>query len=216
MVQKTGPEVQTTATGSASTLSEAAREKAQRILDEFVRQLDPVRLDQLIDAPIDAATLNYRPAVESMQSCSDFLERIAEFVQHLHHEAFPRGTQFSAAQARDHAVAVVCDAFRQPEGQGYERGLILALRSGPGGWMTVLQVIAEATKATLREQCVHWVHLSLIDPHDWELHRELCALILERLAPYTPESMRGATAEDWMDCLDQLLSLYCSANWPVA
>ncbi len=200
------------ATTVTSTRSELAQEGLQRILDELCRQLEPAHLDQIIDAPVDRALLNYRPPTEPVSNCQDFVERITEFVEHLYREAFPRGPQFSGLRARDHAIALMSAIFSQPEGKGYERGLTLALKCGPGGWLTVLQAIAETTKTILREQYIRWVRLSLIDPYDEELHCKLCALILDRLGPYVPGPMRGASAEAWVDCLEGLVSLYRSIH----
>lgn len=200
--------------GTTLNRSELTQQEVQRILDEICRQLDPAYLDQLIDGPIDRAMLNYTLPAEPVTNCQSLVDRITDFVEHLHREALPLGPQFTGVRARDYAIAMMSAIFSQPEGKGYERGLTLALKCGPDAWVTILQALAETTKTILREQYVRWVHLSLIDPYDEELRCKLCALILDQLRPYVPGPVKEAQIEAWADCLDELVSLYCSIHGP--
>ncbi len=80
-----------------------------------------------------------------------------------------------------------------------------AAQAGPGWVGLVLVRLAEAVKVRRRHMHVSWVFARFVDPSDWELRREIAAILLARYGSRPPESIAEGSGGRFVDEIPKLL-----------
>jgi hypothetical protein len=140
------------------------------------------------------------------------LDRVSDFVQHLHARAFPQGRQYSSSQARDEAVALLEQAYHGAFATGHEAALADATKPAYAGLAQVLLAVAQIVKTRERSRYIRWILARHIDPSDWRMNCALAQVLLDRCRGRLPARLQSCQPEYLVDDLPELLAVSLAAG----
>ena len=181
--------------------------QAAAVLERIRLMLDEDLLLRQIDGPIDQAMGTFRPRKPTVKGSRDFHRAVGRLLRHLHRHALPGRRLIPLWQAKNEAVALLEQGYRNGDCGGYAAALLDAAGSSGEGLRGVLASFAEVVKQRCRRQHVRWVIARHVDPSDWPLRCAIVAVLLQRLAGWLPDRLRRSSPWQLADELERLIAL---------
>jgi hypothetical protein len=193
------------------TSSDQDRRRADAIIALLIAQSGENNLALRIDEPIDRAAEAFPPPPDEPHTSERFHRTTAAFVRWLYARAPLFGRTLTDDQAHDEAVALLTQAYRGDFSHGYAGAVTDAAYSSGSGMSIVLDRLKALVKARLRQSYRRWLFLRYVDPADWQIRRELAAVLFERCGNYMPAELSRCAPDQFTDdALQQLLDLYAA------
>ena len=153
------------------TSSDAAQ--AHQVLEDLVRALDPEKLRQLIDIPMEATATRLLQQPSNPETTKEFNLAIRSFVRDLLAKASLSKLVLPMEEAFSTAVETLNYCYGSP-GHGYEDALVDVLQNGSQTMEVILQSMAGAMKERERADHIRWVQCTCLEPLSWSAR---CAMV---------------------------------------
>ena len=188
---------------------------ASELLDRALDALNPARIAQVIDKPMNDAASDFSFPVAELSGnlpSSVFLEGAGAFVRHLWMSGIPGHRVIGRAQGEAEAVALLESSYTGLAGSGYDAALIDAVMLGLEGLDYILGYLLDASMQAARRQYLRWVLEALLSPSDWELRKALTTQFVRRAGSALPAEITDAPPGRFANMLPQLVLNYIDAQ----
>jgi hypothetical protein len=185
------------------------RQRANRLLDAHVAELDESKVAGDIDAPIDAVLTDLTLLPQRVCSYGEFLSAVADFIARVNGAGSQHGVRIAMPIALDEAVASL-RAYEGPTSSGHDAAVVDARRED-GTWVElVLARLGEAMKAARREARWRRLESQYTAGVDWGTRCEMVRLLLERAQPFLPQEILSCPPEQLAGHLFELVRIVAS------
>ena len=190
------------------------RRELEEIIDSVVRLLDESLLRHEIDEPIDAAasSFEFSNMVEASAENAVFLQTIGAFVAHIYQHGIRAPRTLTWEQAQAEAVFLLEQAYKGTSTNGYDGALRDTAKSGVQGLCEILMVLADTLKAIRRQWYERWVVSTHIEHLDWEVRRDVTAIVLERWGQLMGKDVEGWSPEELTPACAWLIKAHVGSN----
>ena len=175
-------------------------------LDAVLRAIDPLRVAELVSAPIDSARAAYSLHSSVATSHDEFIETVGGFYVHLlRHTRGVTGTV-----DRDAATAGALDLLERAfSRQGGVDSAVAEARDGTrGGMRYVLDMMADSHKCDGQTDYIRSVLKTALDSRDWDARVAFMTALMARLAPHLHPDLRSQPPERFAKRWELIVQAY--------
>jgi len=178
-------------------------EKKDRILDFLLEQLEPDRIQSIIQGPFDEAKGNYSRDRNTVADNDEFRQAIVEFYTFLYCHTNKVDGKIDPTQMSIQAINLLPKVYRRKN--GYNEALRDAIHGTNGGLQSIFTKLTDYLKEEARQQYIFKTFRDTIDPLDYKTKVNLIKQIIERTKDNLPEEIVTAAPEKFVDDYEDII-----------
>jgi len=184
---------------------------ARQLLDTLEEALDPQRLRETIEAPMEDAAERFLQRGTRPASCEQFNQQITDFVTNVYSSASQGKRLFPQAEAFALGVQALDETAGLPDRRSYEIALLSVVRDGSQEMNAVLATILEGLKQRERTAYFRWVCARFLEPLDWRKKCLLAETVLQVHRETTGAELLNGDPTRFAGDLPDLVAAYVEA-----
>jgi hypothetical protein len=182
-------------------------------LDELFTQLRGASVIRIIYERIDEARRHFKSGLIEIKSYRDFNQQIAECIQYLYSDGLlvPRKISLRAAMAE--GLDLLERHYEGSDGmQGYNVAYLDSVGSQGRGFEFMLSQLAESIRDREIFRYTNGQFSLLIDPSDWNTHKQIVEEIVEKYAAFLPDDIRMGSPNRFIKYYRDLIEVILSSD----
>jgi hypothetical protein len=182
-------------------------------LYELFTQLRGASVIRIIHERIDESRRHFKPELIEIKSYRDFNQQIAECIQHLYSDGLLVPRRVSLRTAMAEGLDLLEHHYEGNGGmQGYDAAYLDAVGSQGRGFEFVLSQLAESIRDREIIRYTNGQFSVLIDPSDWNTHKQIVEEIVEKYAAFLPDDIRFGNPDRFINYYRDLIEVILSSD----
>jgi len=185
--------------------------RARETIATILAELDPDRITQRFDDPIDWAARESGRDLPCPISHTRFHQALADFVTEIHDKLW--GACWMLTDPLAEGIWLLQNLYHIAiHDSGYTAAVMDANDSAEGGMQTVLMVLAESIKAVERQKYTQAVLVRNLYTCSWQLRCQIARVLLTDYGAFLPRRLAQCAPEQLAYEIPALISTLVSSN----